>query len=110
MIFLSSVSPQLSLIMDTVLIKTQFNDYLKGNEVEGQAILFPYEKLRKGDHILAFQESIITKPDKAGYVSQHSDYIGVEGEVTEIGITFNQNESRKVQFIKVKKLIRPSDN
>jgi hypothetical protein len=95
--------------MDTVLIKTDFSDYLKGSEVEGQAILFPYEKLHKGDHILAFKESIISKAD-SGQLNQHSDYIGVEGEVTEIGMTFNQNESRKVQFIKVKKLFAPSDN
>lgn len=94
--------------MDTVLIKKHFSDYLQGNEVEGQAILFPYDKLKKGDHVLAFKESIITKVD-TGHLNHHSDYIGVEGEVTEIGITFNQNESRKVQFIKVRKLIT-SDN
>jgi hypothetical protein len=70
--------------------------------------LFPYDKLQKGDHILAFKESIISKADTS--LNHHADYIGIEGEVTEIGITFNQNESRKVQFIKVRKLVSPSDN
>jgi hypothetical protein len=96
--------------METVLIKTPFNDYLEGNEVEGQAILFPYDKLVKGDHVLAYKESIITKEETSEHPRSHSDYIGVEGEVTEVGITFNRNESRKVQFIKVRKLINPTDN
>jgi hypothetical protein len=93
--------------METVLIKVPFNNYLEGNEVEGQAILFPYEKLRKGDHVLAYKDSIITEDEPT---CPHSDYIGVEGEVTEVGITFNRNESRQVQFIKVRKLVNPTDN
>ena len=86
-----------------VLIKN-FEDYLKGAEIEATSVVKGDAMIRPGDHVLVYKDSIAARTNISVPKGKEDHSIGVEGTVVKTELREPVQAGSRIQILRIKKI------